>query len=133
MAEFIPLFGAFIVVLGGALAYWNQKRIDRKHNLIALRREVCREFVSGLVDAANGNSERHLRARIEALVVASDDVLQALAVYNAVADDEKGTVETHSDDFKKALASVVMAMRKDVFQSSELSLEEYTELLPVRR
>ena len=131
--EIGALLGALIIAIFGVFAYWNQRRIDRKHELTNQRRAIYVDFISGLVDAANGKPERHLRARIEALMVGSDDVLKALSLYNNIADKHEGTISTSSKDFLTALAAVTIAMRKDVFERTDLTEREYASLLPIRR
>jgi len=124
---------ALVAVLGGAAVYGYQRSIDRKITLAERRREVYVDFLSGLVDAANGDSTRHLRARIEALVVGSDNVVRQLADYNRIAEELCGTVDTTSTEFKDVLAKVTIAMREDVFEKTSISEQDYSDLLPVKR
>ncbi|WP_227268358.1 hypothetical protein [Roseobacter weihaiensis] len=124
---------ALIVVMGGALAYWNQKRIDRQHELTLKRRELYYEFVGSLVDAANGDTDPHLRSRVRAIVLASDKVLMALAAYNEYADSTSlGFEPRENAKLKSLLSDVVIAMREDVFEKSAIATTEYSKLLPIR-
>lgn len=132
--ELGAFFGAILLLATTALAYNRQKKIEREHELTLRRRELYAKFAGSLVDAAIGDPTEHLRARVEATVIASDDVLKALAVYNEYAERTSpgGGEPRNGDKFRSVLSAVLIAMREDVFEKTSVQIEDYPSLLPIK-
>ena len=127
------ILAALIAVIGGALAYRLQKNIDFRQELKKERRRVYSDFMRSLVPAVRGDGEPHLTARLEAAQIGSIQVIRALEKYNAYC-DETGPDKTEERDpriFRNLLASVLIAMRSDVFDAEKLDAVEYANLLPI--
>ncbi|MEM6888065.1 MAG: hypothetical protein AAF636_07990 [Pseudomonadota bacterium] len=133
----VPL-GAVIAVLGGAYAYWNQKRIDRQMALIETRRSFYGDFLEALLD--NMTSRRsheddvaqYKRLRLRLYALASDDVISAFGELNTVLSQNTGKTLS-GRDYTAAighLADLILAMRADCFEKSNLSKETVAKILP---
>lgn len=128
------IVAAIIAVFGGSWAYRRQRNIDHDYELRNERRRVYQDFMVSLVTASRGDGTAHLRARLEAGLIGSTEVIKAIGDYNKYT-DETGPETSNPRDpevFTPLLANVLIKMREDVFDKSELDPEQYGKLLPFK-
>ncbi|MCO8144015.1 hypothetical protein NHN26_02135 [Rhodovulum tesquicola] len=133
MSAWVPITTALIAIFGGALAYWNQKRIDRTAELIAKRRLAYEQYLLAYLRAAAAEGLQPLtEARMAVVLVASDDVLKAVGDLDDYA--KKTSAPNFGRDmalFNSLFAKAVAAMRRDVFEKTKLSIEDLKRALPI--
>ena len=124
LADWSPIIASIVVVVGGSIAYWNQKRLDQKAQLVELRREAYQAFVDAMIRTtsadARGSSDKdeafemYHRASGQMTVVASDEVLEKLADFQL--DRSKSAL-----DIEESSKQLLLALRKDVFEGSRVT------------
>jgi len=135
MTAVVPILTALIAVSGGAIAYWNQKRLDRSNALIEMRRDTYRKFITAMIEAtaaqsrnANDADTKFANFQVasgDMTVVASDEVLKKLADFQL--DRTKSAISIDSS-FKELLRS----MRKDVFEHSTATENDIERSFPIK-
>lgn len=89
LLNWVPVIVSIVTALAAVATYaWN-KRVDRKHALIDIRRSVYRDYVLAIADvshSANGKDEvqRYKNKLAELHLIASDEVLLACAEFTAL-------------------------------------------------
>ncbi|MCJ8507796.1 hypothetical protein MUU53_07700 [Rhizobium lemnae] len=138
IAAWIPLLVALLTALAGVFAYsWN-KRVDRKHALLELRRVAYRNYLNSFMamsDSPQGVDEirrRLYQSEVELLVVGSDTVVQAvgkLSNFYAITNNDR--FNRDAAEVRRLVANVCMSMRADCFEKTDLSIEEIRALVPI--
>ena len=132
MSLWMPLLITLLTVIVGLFAYaWN-KRVDRKHALIDMRRTVYRDFILAIADVShsgNGTPEvRHYQKKLAELhLIASDEVILACAEFTALC---RMTVDPGSDKRAEKYSKLEMAMRRDCFERTKITDGKLREMLP---
>ena len=126
---------ALLVVLGGAFAYWNQKRLDRINELVRLRRTAYQRFVEAMIattsadarrlDSADDRFQEFLEASAQLTIVASDTVLEKLADFQI--DRSKSALSLDGSS-----SALLLALRKDVFEGSKVSEANIKHAFPIK-
>ena len=135
MLYWVPPLTACIAVIGGAIAYWNQKRIDQKRALVELRRQAYQRFVHSMIATTSADA-RNLQSRGDLFegfqlasgqmaIVASDNVLSKLADFQL---DRTKSVLSISESWN----SLLQAMRKDVFEGTRVSPSTLENSFPIK-
>jgi len=134
-SDWLPVIGSTILVVGGAIAYWNQKRLDQKTHLKELRRDLYQKFVDAMISSTSADSrklkdsdeifENYHRISGQMTVVASDEVLEKLAGFQL--DRSKSALEIGESANK-----LLVALRKDVFDGSDISAEVIRNAYPIK-
>ena len=148
MEPYLPLVGYLVALITGiAVAliaanqavkgYREQKILDRQEDLIRRRQQEYERYLGAFTQAgrwkgvdpikhAEAEGEYH-RAHDNLLLVASDDVVTAANVFH------RYYVYTSSPDPKETklrYAAMVVAMRKDGFEETTLSVKEVAMNIP---
>jgi hypothetical protein len=138
MASYATVAVALVTVIGSLFAYSFQKRADRKNQLIEIRRSAYRAYLSALMDQIDGPTIDTLnklhKCEFDLFAVASDNTIRkvgAFSNYMSATSYENKHVRDRASH-KRQLAEVLLAMRKDCFEKSRLSVEEAFELLPMQ-
>ena len=133
IASWVPILTALIAVGGGAVAYWNQKRIDRRESLNERRRNVYQRFLEALFDHVESRTEKTRRAydriKCELLLGASDRVLKELPMVQ-----EASTMDMDAlgpEDVNERVLELFKAMRKDSFEKTEMKGWDLNYLVPI--
>ncbi len=134
MTEVVVLaFTAFCTVIGGAIAYWNQKRIDRRESLNERRRDVYQRFLEALFDhvEVRNNETRRVydRLKCELLLLASDRVLKELPDVQ-----EASVMDINAlgpEDVHQRVSALFKAMRKDSFEKTKIEGWNFEYLVPI--
>lgn len=131
-----PLIIAGLTIASGFFAYGFNKRIDRKHSLIELRRGAYRDYLRAfyaMIDNRAGNNdviEDHLRLKSELLLIGSDSVVQSVGALSKYTSSTNG-MPRDLVTLKDLVANLIIAMRADCFAKSKLELEEIRSLVPI--
>lgn len=125
---------AFIAVGGGFAVYGNQKRLDRRSALIEKKREAYERYLRAYLFTDTKDRFEELNySRLNAALLASDGVLRAIGSLDQYAIETSGSDTARDmERFTQLYAEVVMAMRKDGFEKTRLSLPELRRALPIR-
>jgi hypothetical protein len=139
---------AVVAALIGVVTYRNQKRTDRQVDLKNLRMKGYERYLtafrgySSLYDfdppPADNSAERikaineYWLAYSNLFQLASDPVLLAVTNFHKLAwmQDMDLTGKAYDEEFKDLYATMIMTMRKDAFEETELEKERVAELLP---
>lgn len=134
IALWLPLLTTLIATFAGAIVYSVQRAADRKNSLIAKRREAYEAFWHAHLYT---HSKEHLEqlnyVRLTLALVASDDVLRRAADFEeyVVSTNPPGPVRDNRK-LKQLAAALVGAMRRDVFERTNLSDGELERNLPIQ-
>ena len=138
LSLWMPLLLAIITAFAGLGGYaWN-KRIDRRHALIELRRNAYRSYLNAFIamsDSPQSIDEirrRYYQSEVELLVVGSDAVVQAvgkLSGFYAATNDDR--FNRDASEVRRLVAEICRAMRADCYEKTELSIEEIQALVPI--
>ena len=133
IASWVPIVTALIAIVGGAVAYWNQKRVDRRESLNERRRSVYQRFLEALFDHVEFRTDETRRAydriKCELLLVASDRVLKELPMVQ-----EASTMDMNAlgpEDVHNRVSALFKAMRKDSFERTEIEGWGFEYLVPI--
>lgn len=127
-----PLAVAITTAVAGIAAYaWN-KRIDRRHALIELRRGIYRDFILSIADVSESNNgdgevKAYRRRLAELHLVGSDEVIRACEAFTSL---YRGAANVGSSERAKRFAQLEMAMRRDCFEKTQVTVEELRSSLP---
>jgi hypothetical protein len=136
--EYIPLIVTALGVLGAAITYTYQRRVDRKTALIELRRKAYRDYLRAFLSMTDSNERdekiRHdlLEAEFELLVIASDRVIKeigALSQYYSETNDDR--FNRNAPKVRALVAEVCRAMRQDCFERTDLTIDEIQAVVPI--
>jgi len=124
------VLAAIILAAGGMWAFRSQKHVDQAHELNTMKREFYPSYIDALHSASVGNPEPYRLAIAKGAVLASDEVLKAMSKVRQLSSrsDKQGV-----DEFNRSLGEVLVSMRKDVFDRTAISSEEFVQLLPIRK
>ena len=152
--DYVPVIGSSILVVGGALAYWNQKGIDREHQLIVDKREVYRSYLKWSAQVMANMAHRPnldnteaqemmMASRFDTLILGSEGVITAMSKHaSAVNNTANEIIESQNSGQASAFtgknrisldntyADLVYEMRQDSFKASKLSREDLKTYLP---
>ena len=137
----LPILTALIAAIGGVLAYARQKKADRKHELISKRRQAYEGYLFAYLGSSDtfgkGTPEKLFAlnsARMTVVLIGSDAVVRAVGALDEYAVRTSVGEQQLRDpgEFKKRFAVVVLAMRADVFERSQLNVEEMQNALPIK-
>jgi hypothetical protein len=131
---FIALIGIPLAALVGAIAYRWQKIADQKSGLIEMRRKNYTTFLENVFfrmrDSSDESRDSYQRGAMALSVIASDEVVRKAGLFvehvkmpNDRIDQDKG---------HRLLGDLIIAIRKDCFESTELTPDEIRRLLPFR-
>ncbi len=130
-----PILAALIVVVGGAIAYQRQKRIDRGEALITQRQDTYRSFIERVFEHAEKQSEEtryaYDFAKGEMMLIASDGVLDSL-----VGLQEMMTMDGNATgplDVNDAIIPAIKAMRVDCFEDTKITEDKLRYISSVGR
>jgi hypothetical protein len=149
MTAFITTVGvAFVTAVLGIGSYVYQKRTDRKVELRSRRMKEYERYLTAYrgytslydfdpppaendEDRINAINEYWL-AYSNLFHVASDSVLLAVADFHKLGwmGDTDLTGEAYDQEFKDLYATMIIEMRKDAFEKTELQKEKVEERLP---
>jgi hypothetical protein len=140
------IWAALILVITGAAAYWNQKRLDHKTHLLELRRSLYQQYLEALVELGVKEWEQlerkdeslkldqeisSLRAKAwmaasKLTVVASSQVLDPLSRF------EKERADSSFDEEATSASNLLRAMRNDVFDRDDADIDLLLEAFPIQ-
>lgn len=127
-----------ITALGGIAAYAIQKAIDRRNTIASMRREFYSEFLDTWLMRHIGKStpeiESHYsRLRLRLYVISSDNVIRAFyKVSDFLHKAGKGTLTvSEAATLRKLLAKMILEIRKDCYEKSQLHLDEVANFMPI--
>jgi hypothetical protein len=136
--ELLPLLVAALGIVGAAITYGYQKRVDRKTALVELRREAYRNYLSAFMAMSDSPERmeevrrRYYQAEVELLVVGSDSVVQKVgALSRFYADTNDDRFNRDVNEVRRLVAEVCRSMRADCFERSGLTTEEVQALVPI--
>ena len=131
----IAFLTALLTIASGAVAYRYQKVADRRASLVDLRREKYIEYLATLQNALAQSlpetQNKHDEIGMTLTVVASDAVVREIGHYRAYM-HSRPQAELDNDMANKKFADVLLAMRRDCFESSSVTIDELKRLMPVR-
>jgi hypothetical protein len=131
-ALWMPLIITGSTLFAGFVGYSRNKSIDRKHALIELRRTVYRDFILSIADVGNSQNgvlevNNYRKKLAELHLIASDDVVRACAEYTGL---YRLARDPGPDTRAQKYAELEMAMRRDCFQKTSITISELREMLP---
>lgn len=132
LLNWVPVLVSIVTALAAIGTYaWN-KRVDRKHALIKIRRSVYRDYVLAIADvshSANGKEEVqcYQKKLAELHLIASDEVLLACAEFTAL---YRLSADPGSDARAEKYSKLEMAMRRDCFEKTKITAGKLREMLP---
>ncbi len=128
MSDWAPIIAAIILVTGGAGAYGWQKWVDRKNALIEIRRSIYQEVLAAFSTQLLSPSSENLVAlgiyRSKLFLVASDEVVKTLGNFFELAIQNNNVSDPDVKIVMSAFAKMIIAMRKDCFEKTNLSEKE---------
>lgn len=138
LVVWIPLVVAIVTALAGVCAYGWNKRLDRKHALLELRRLAYRNYLSSFMAMSDSPEmidevrRRLYQSEVELLIVGSDAVVQAvgkLSNFYATTNDDR--FNRDAAEVRRLIANICMTMRADCFEKTDLSIDEIRALVPI--
>ena len=141
LVKWMPLIVTCVATLGASVTYIIQKHIDRKSTLNKIKQETYRALLSELFEQMSNNTgeppHRLNALKGEAFLVASDEVSIAIGAFfpsiYKVSSEEKlqdSANDKSVEDMLENFAKMALAMRKDCFQKSNLSLQQVKKIMP---
>ena len=136
--DILPLLIATLTIMGGAGVYAYQKRVDRRTNLIEIRRAAYRNYLNAFMAMSDSPERveeirrRYYQSEVELLVDGSDEVIKrvgALSRFYSETNDHRFNRDVR--EVKRLLAEICKAMRADCFEKSKLSVDEVQALVPI--
>jgi hypothetical protein len=130
MLSYVPIFVSLIGLVGATWTYAYQRQADRRNSLIELRRLAYRDFIMSIADISSygGPVETlsYQKKLAELYLLGSDNVIRAVSEFTRLF---KGT---HIDPNLRLakFAEMVVVMRQDGYESTDLSVLELSELAP---
>jgi len=142
MTDSIPLLVTILTIFGAAITYAIQKIADRKNELIIRRRQIYTDFLASLskqISAPHQTNRMTLdMKRAEIFLLASDKVALAVGdffrISKKVAKEEslQGSANDESKiTFLESYAKMVLAMREDCFEKSNLNAKQAVAAMPI--
>ncbi len=132
LTPWMPLFVAILTIVVGWVGYSRNKSVDRRNTLIEMRRSVYRDFLMSLPEAVNPDSKDGLvnyqKRKVELSLIASDRVLMAAYAFTDLFSGGGGDQELRALRF----AELQKAMRDDVYEATELGIDDLKKLAPFR-
>ena len=136
--DWIPIIVAALSILGAAVTYAYQRRVDRQTALVEIRRASYRNYLSAFM-AMSDSPERfedirrsYYQSEVELLVVGSDSVVQAVgALSRFYTDTNNDRFHRDISEVRRLVAEVCRAMRADCFEKSDLTIGEIQSLVPI--
>jgi hypothetical protein len=135
LKDYATLIAVPAAALVGSIAYRMQKAVDRKTALIELRRKTYINYLEALfklvaMQTPENNLTHNLRL-MELSAVASDEVVKKIGILKQYLMDP----ESRSGNIENATAQIlvgeaVLTMRKDCFESSELTIPDIIKITP---
>jgi hypothetical protein len=130
----MPLLLAVLTIAGAAITYAYQRMVDRRNQLVELRRTAYQELLISLQSYLESRSEADRVsfsiARTRAFLVASDAVAMAAGSFVAAALKRDGAAPDGAAVLDR-YAAMVIAMRRDCFEKTELSNADIVRISPV--
>tara|TARA_R110002094_G_scaffold220706_1_gene193691 strand:+ start:844 stop:1302 length:459 start_codon:yes stop_codon:yes gene_type:complete len=127
-----------ITAIGGVVAYAVQKSIDRKNTIASMRRDFYSEFLDTWLMRHTGKSDPDIdstysRLRLRLYVVSSDEVIRAFFEVSSYLDKigRRALSVEEANDLKKLLAKLILYIRKDCYEKSDLHVDEVTRYMPI--
>ncbi len=127
-----------ITAIGGVVAYAIQKSIDRRSNIAAMRRDFYSEFLDTWVMRHTGRSNpeveaRYSRLRLRLYVVSSDEVIRTFYAISSFLDKagQRALTVNEAQELKALLAEMILAIRRDCYEKSQLHVDEVAQYMPV--
>jgi hypothetical protein len=137
LASYTTVIVACLTIVGGILTYSFQRRADRKHQLVEIRRAAYRAYLSALMDQIDlpgpESLNRFHKCELELFAVASDATIRKVAEFsNYMISTSSNRDHRDAVTHKRLLAEALLTMRRDCFEKSRLSTEEALQLLPMQ-
>lgn len=127
-----------ITAIGGVAAYAIQKTIDRRSNIAGMRRDFYSEFLDTWVMRHTGRSNKEIEAkysrlRLRLYVVSSDEVIRTFYAISSYLDkaSTRALTVSEANEFKRLLAKMILAIRRDCYEKSRLHVDEVANFMPV--
>lgn len=130
-----PIVAIIVTAIVGILTYWYQKRLDRLATLNELRRQKYTEYLNALHNVAHTDDAENLKIfqtlGLALTAIASDEVILRIGEFTNYMHNTQ-IIPKDSSIFKPQIAKIILAMRRDCFQSSSLRLEDLVSIIPLR-
>ncbi len=127
-----------LTAIGGVVAYAVQKSIDRRANIVAMRREFYTEFLDTWVMRHTGRSSleieaQYSRLRLRLYVVSSDEVISRFFTISSYLDKigKRALTNVEANELKGYLADMILAIRRDCYEKSDLHAGEVAKFMPL--
>jgi hypothetical protein len=136
--EWIPVLVAALSIIGAAITYAYQRRVDRRSALVEIRRSAYRNYLNSFM-AMSDSPERiedvrraYYQSEVELLVVGSDSVVQSVgALSRFYTETNEDRFDRDAKEVRRLVAEVCRAMRSDCFEKTDLSITEIQALVPI--
>jgi hypothetical protein len=135
VANWIALLVPVVGFLGALATYAFQKRLDRKDAVLVDKKRAYVSFLNALFDHAEHRNEKtriaYDRSKVELVLVAPDTVVKELVWVQEAATmdmDALGPGDVHD-----RVIGLIVAMRKDCFENSEIGQSEMEYVTPIGR
>ena len=133
VANWIALALPIIGLLGASVLYVFQKRIDHRDSITAKKKAAYRLFLDALFEHAENRSEQTRRSydqsKIAMLLVAPDAVIKEMVTVQEMATMDMDA--TGQEDVHAAVVGLILEMRNDCFNRSNLNLDELEYVTPI--
>lgn len=137
MGEWVALVVALIAALAAIVSYGMQKTVDRKSALILKRREAYLHYLKCVLSSSSSfnkpdASYRLNVARMELVLLASDDVLRSLDAFDNFSKETSASARSGEQvkKMKELLSDLIARMRKDCFDKTSLRQADLYRILP---
>lgn len=132
-----PIVVALIVAAAGFFGYGRQKEADRRYDLVKLKQKEYERYLNAFQEASRWkgvDNDKHAEAESTyhntqnyMLLHASEEVVKAVhAAHTYYVDSEVVDWRT----YKRLYAEMIIAMRKDGYTPTKLSVQEVAENIP---
>lgn len=136
--DWMPVAVALLTIAGAAATYAYQRSVDRRTDLVELRRAAYRNYLHAFM-AMSDSPERiedirraYYQAEVDLLVVGSDSVVKSVgALSRFYADTNADRFNRDADEVRRLVAEVCRGMRSDCFEKTYLTNDEVKALVPI--
>ena len=137
--DLLPLWIAVLTIIGAAVSYAYQRRVDRVSALVEMRRQAYRNYLGAFMSMSD-SPERveeirrtYYQSEVDLLVVGSDEVAKrvgALSRFYSETNDDR--FNRDANEVRRLVAEICRAMRQDCFEQTELTIDEIQALVPIK-
>jgi hypothetical protein len=137
LKDYATLIAIPAAAIVGSITYRWQKNVDRKSALIELRLKAYTNYLDALFNLiVKINPENNMSYNLKLMelsAVASDEVVRKVGnIRQIFKESGSGPGSIDKEQSKKLIGEAVLSMRKDCFETSDLTIPEIIDVTPIR-